>query len=543
MKKIRILLLSMLSFTLLIACSNDNEQKENSNGASSENNSLIVSLPPSTEPVSGFDPTEGWGRYGVQLFQSTLLKRNNELEVEPDLATDYSVSEDGLVWTFELRKDVKFSDGEDLTTDDVIYTFNQAKDSGTVVDLNRLEEIEATNDNEVVFTLDQPHSSFVNTVISIGIVPEHLHDENYGTNPVGTGPVQLVEYQEGEQVIVEPNPEYYGDPIQFDKITFVWMEDNTSLASAQANDVDVAYLSTNSADQDVENMEKVTLESVDNRGIAYVMVPDEDEETEDGYPIGNDVTSDYSIRRAIDLALDRDSMIKGIVKGYGQPATSVADQMPWWNEELENIIDEYGDVEKAEEELDENGWEMDEDEQVRIKDGVRAEFDLIYLAEDSIRQAIAINVADQLKPIGINVEPVGLSWDETEKLMHSMPLVMGWGGYDPIEMYNLYHSDARGVDFFNTGYYSNQKVDEYMDKALSAVSEDEANEYWKKAHWDGETGFSSYGDIAWTWLMNIEHVYLVDEDLEMGQIPIQPHGSGWSVLGEMEKWHWINTEN
>ena len=78
------------------------------------------------EPDTGFDPTTGWGRYGSPLFQSTLFKRDHDLTIVNDLATNYEVSQDGKIWTVSVRDDVTFSDGKPLTAKDVEFTFETA---------------------------------------------------------------------------------------------------------------------------------------------------------------------------------------------------------------------------------------------------------------------------------------------------------------------------------------------------------------------------------------------------------------------------------
>src|SRR5699024_1540057 len=118
-------------------------------------------------------------------------------------------------------------------------------------------------------------------------------------------------------------------------------------AAAEEGELDLFYIPANLADNEVEGMERIVLDSVDNRGISYVMVPDEGEMTEAGVKIGNDVTSDINIRQAIDIAIDRDLLIEGILNGYGTKATSVSDNMPWWNDELAEIIDNDSDMEQA----------------------------------------------------------------------------------------------------------------------------------------------------------------------------------------------------
>ena len=277
----------------------------------------------------------------------------------------------------------------------------------------------------------------------------------------------------------------------------------------------------------------VELETVDNRGIMFPFVPS-GETTDEGHPIGNDVTADIAIRKAINIAIDREALVDGVLQGFGTPAYSVADQLPWWNEETQF---EDGRMEEAAEMLDEAGWVMNDDG-VREKDGLLAEFQLLYPAGDQVRQALSMAFAEMIEPLGIQVTTAGYSWDELERLMYSNPVMMGWGSYTPLEMYHLYSSDTKGIGYYNANYYGNPIVDEYMEKALNSISQEEAYEYWKLAQWDGETGFSALGDAPWAWLVNLNHYYLVNENLEIGPQKIQPHGHGWPVTDFIEQWHW-----
>lgn len=102
------------------------------------------------ESEDGYDPTLGWGRYGSPLFQSTLLRRDANLNIVTDLATGYTVSDDGLLWTVTIRDDVLFSDGEPLTAQDVAYTFNTAAASAGLTDVTVLDEAVALDDTTVV---------------------------------------------------------------------------------------------------------------------------------------------------------------------------------------------------------------------------------------------------------------------------------------------------------------------------------------------------------------------------------------------------------
>ena len=110
------------------------------------------------------------------------------MEFENDLATDYSVSEDGLIWTFHIRDDVKFTDGEPLTASDVAFTFNTALATpNSEADLSMLDSVEALDDTTVIFHMSKPYNAFLYTLAVFGIVPEHCYNEaTYGENPVGS---------------------------------------------------------------------------------------------------------------------------------------------------------------------------------------------------------------------------------------------------------------------------------------------------------------------------------------------------------------------
>lgn len=531
----KILLPIALILTLVMgACSNGDDEAKPDQDADTETEDrteLVLAIGGETE--EGFDPTTGWGEYGSPLFQSTLLKYDSDFNIDTDLATDYEISDDGLVYTVNLRDDVVFSDEEPLTADDVVFTFETAKDSGSVIDLSNLESVEAVDDYQVEFTLNEPESTFISHLVTLGIVPEHAYDDDYNENPIGSGPYQLVQWDKEQQLIVEANPHYYGETSEFTKLTFLFLDEDAAFAAAQAGEVDVAAIPPSFADEDVEGMERIALDTVDNRGIVFPFV-EEGEETEDGAPIGNDVTADIAIREAIDIGVDREALVDGVLEGFGTPASSVADNLPWWNPDTE-VTD--NDIEGAKQILEDAGW-TENDEGIREKDGLEASFTLLYPAGDEVRQSLSMVVADQIKELGIDVDTEGKSWNELEDLMYSHPVMMGWGSHDPLEMYNIYSSNTRGEGYYNTNYYSNPTVDEYMEKAMRALSTEEANEYWQKAQWDGETGFSSKGDVSWAWLVNLQHIYLVNEHLDIGEQKLHPHGHGWPITDFIEQWQW-----
>jgi peptide/nickel transport system substrate-binding protein len=487
------------------------------------------------EREEGYDPTTGWGRYGSPLFQSTLLARDNSLNIVNDLAESYQVSDDGLVWTVKIRPDVKFSDGQPLTAADVVYTFEAAGGSGSVVDLTQLESAAALDDYTVELRLKQPQSTFVNRLITLGIVPQHAHGDDYARNPIGSGPYTLVQWDEGQQLIVEANPHYYGPKPHFQRLVFLFLEEDAAFAAAQAGQAHVVAVPPALGKQAVAGMRVLPVPSVDNRGLMFPMVPNTGAETADGYPIGNDVTADPAIRQAINYVVDRQALVDGVLEGFGAPAYGPVDGLPWWEP---TTALEDADAAKAQQILADGGWADADGDGVLDKDGLRAEFSLVYPASDSTRQSLALAVVDMVKPLGVSIQLAGKSWDEIQTMMYSNAVLFGWGSHDQIEMYNLYHSSMAGQGWYNTGFYSNPTVDANLDSALSAVTEADAIPYWKKAQWDGATGFAAQGDAAWAWLVNLDHVYFVSECLDVGQQRVQPHGHGWPITANIVEWTW-----
>lgn len=501
-------------------------------GAEEEKTSVVVTMPPSSEPASGFDPAYGWGageHVHEPLIQSTLVKTTKDLEIANDLATEYSCSEDGLTWTVKIRDDVFFTDGEALTAQDVAFTYNNCRDNSSVNDFTMLKEAVAIDDTTVEFHMNEPYSIWPYTMAIVGIVPEHAYDENYGQNPIGSGRYIMKQWDKGQQVIFEANPDYYGEAPKIKQLTVLFMEEDAALAAAMAGQVDVAHTAAAYSDMAIDGYNLMRVESVDNRGFN---LPTTEPQEKDGIVYGNSFTSDVNVRRAINLAIDREEMIDNVLNGYGTVAYSVCDKMPWYNDAAET---EY-DLEEAKRLMEEAGWVEGEDG-IREKDGEKAELTLMFSNGDSVRQALAEDTANQLRELGIEVTTEGVGWDTAYDRAQSDALMWGWGAHTPMELYNLYHTMSdTGLAQYSP--YANETVDQYMDEALKSSDLESSYELWKKAQWDGSTGITQEGDIPWIWLCNIDHIYFVRDGLKVADQKIHPHGHGWSIVNNVDEWEW-----
>ena len=509
---------------------------EQENGAQAEErDTVIVAMGTTSEPAAGFDPCVNWGcgeHCHEPLIQSTLLRTTADMEFENDLATDYQVSEDGLTWTFTIREDVKFSDGEPLTAADVAFTFDTALASAnSEADLSMLESVEAPDDKTVVFHLTKPYNAFLYTLAVFGIVPEHCYEAGaYGENPIGSGRYLLKQWDRGQQVILEANPDYYGKAPNIKTVIILFMEEDAALAAAKAGEVDIAYTSATYSEEQVDGYELLACKSVDSRGISLPTKPSGNDVTVEGdmvYEGGNDVTCDPAIRQAMSYGLDRQAMIDNVLNGYGQVAYSVSDNMPWSSEDMKAPYDEQ----RAKQLLADGGWKDSDGDGILEKNGTSASFTVYYPSTDSVRQALTAEFSNQMRKLGIEVLYEGLgNWDELYLKMYSDPIIWGWGSNSPVENYQLYHTNGA----CNYTGYSNEETDRLFDEALAATDMEESYGLWQKA----QAAVGPKGEALWVWFANIDHLYFVRDGLKVAEQKLHPHGHGWSIVNNVDEWSW-----
>lgn len=497
---------------------------------------VVVAMSPSSEPAAGFDPLFAWGcgeHMHEPLIQSTLIATDEELNFVGDLAVEYFCSEDGLVWTFALRDDAVFSDGEPLTARDVAFTVNGViANAASEADLSMVDNAVAVSDTVVELHLKRPHNALLYTLAVLGIVPEHAYGDDYGSHPVGSGRYLLERWDRGQQAIFTANPSYYGRAPVIERVVVVFLGEDAALAAVQKGEVDIAYTFATHARQGFDGYELVSFPTVDSRGVSLPVNPAGGERFVDGgvaYDVGNDVTCDVAIRRAINMGIDRESVIDRVLEGYGSAAYSVGDGMPWSSEDMRVEFDADAAVRL----LEGSGWILGDDG-VRERDGVRASIELWYSADDSVRQSIAYELSAQLAELGIEVVPCGGGWEDIYPRQYRQPVLWGWGSNSPIEVYELNHSSGWG----NFSRYENDVTDAYLDQALSQLDVAASYDFWKKAMWDGTEGVAPRGAATWAWVANVDHLYFKRVGLDVARQKPHPHGHGWSLLNNIDAWSW-----
>ena len=490
------------------------------------------------EPEFGFDPMHGWGYHdsGTEpLIQSTLLKRDANNTFVNDLATNYTISDDYKTYTVNIRNDVKFTDNTTLTAKDVAFSYNKAKELGEGADLSSMIDAKAEGDNTVVFTLNKSDSTFINKLTDVGIVPEAGYDEDsYGQNPIGSGPYKLAQWDKGQQFILEKNPDYYGKEPYFDKITNLFLDPDAAFAAVKNGDVDIAEVPVAYGNETIDGYHLEYFDSIDVRGISLPTQMDTGATIgEDNASYGNNVTADPAIREALSIGIDRQKLVDGALNGFGNVSyTGVANQLPWAFE----APFEDGQIDQAKAVLADAGWVDTDGDGIVEKNGTPASFSIYYNAKASERQAIAVAVAEQAKEIGIDIEPVGGSWDDIDPVKFQQGVVWGFGSADPYEIEHQYDSRVAAQGYDNPECLNDSAVDSLID---AAMTQDLDTSYgtWSQA---AQQAMSNY---PFLWIGTMDYTYFVSDDLDISNSThlIYPHGG--DIWGNIYDWKRIDTNS
>lgn len=482
------------------------------------------------------DPIKGSMSHGYPFICNALIRVTPESSYVGDLATDWTVSEDALTYTFHLRNDVTFSDGSDFTAEDVVFTYKEVKKNqanNENVDLTYLDTVTAIDDYTVEFKLKERYSPFFDTTAKLQIVPSDAYDsDTFDSAPIGTGAWKMVQYDTNQQMILEANENcYYGTP-EIKKITLVYMDQDAAYAAAQSGQLDIVMVGTKYAEEKVDGMTLIPFETMDVRNISLPVRPEQVME-KDGkeITIGNNVTCDKAVRQALSIGIDRQKMIDHAFNGIGRPAVNFTDNLIWAS------TDDYEDhqTDQAIEVLEEAGWKDSDGDGIREKDGQKCTFDVYASSGDEDRYQLAVALGEEAAKLGIEVVAKTATWDEISTLEYSQGVVWGWGQYSPTVLYSLFEKDLfmKGT-FDNVVGYENEEVEAEMTQALEAQSQEEATIAWK------EVQKLADADYPYLYLVNIEHCYFVKDNLDLSldtQVP-HPHGHGSPIVCNMNDWKW-----
>ena len=483
------------------------------------------------------DPVKGGMAHGYPFTNNALLRVNPDSQYVPDLAEDWTISDDGLTYTFLLKEGIQFSDGSDFTAEDVVFTYKQVMENpanNENVDLSRLESVSADDAKTVTFTLKEAYSPFLDTTACLGIVPSDSYDSTlFDTMPIGTGAWVVSQYDVNQQMILKPNPHYFGQQPKLPQVTLVYMDGDAAFAAAKSGQLDVVMVGTSYTGETIPGMTLIPFETMDVRNISLAVQEPHTVKNANGEEIqvGSAVMSDPAVREALNIGINRQKIIDNALNGIGRPAVHFTDNLVWADTE----VFEDGRADEAKEILEKAGWVDSDGDGIREKDGVRCSYDVYAAGGDMDRYQLAAALSEEAKLLGIEINAKNTSWDEVMKLEYSSGVVWGWGQYSPTVLQSLFQKDMFMAGAFdNVVGYENEEVEKWIDKALASTDQDETVEAWKQVQKIADA------DYPYLYLVNIEHCYFVNDDLDLSldtQIP-HPHGHGSPVICNMNDWNW-----
>lgn len=529
--KIKILILVLIFF--IVGCSSNNNVSDIP--VSKDNIVIAVNSEPET-----FDPIYGWGNFEKSIIHSKLLTIDEFGNIEYDIVLSHNVSDNGLEVYLDLKSDVKFSDGEFLNAYDVEFTFEHALKVEKNTFLKNLDNCEVVSDFKIKFNLKKPQTDFLHALSQIAIVPAHYYDSSYGDKPIGSGPYKLLQWTKGQQAIFVYNNYYYGEQPEITKITVLFLDEELAFNKLISDQLDVAYVPFDLSNENINQMNLVSVRTNNNIGVYFPVNPSSDVTTKENYKIGNDVTSDVNIRKAMSYGIDRNSMLIYTLNKNGRIAYSNSDYMPWANE---NVAVPF-DVQYARSLLDESGWILNSETGIREKNGLQASFSLFYYAFDSVLHNLALDIAAQAKTnLGILINTEGTDSDVLEAKAFSNAILRSYGDNSPLMNYFTYHTDNINISDYNPQRYSNEIIDGYINDISETDDYNTIQNLLKKIQYYEDVegnpgGVSSKGDAPIVWYLNKNHLYYVREGLNIKDQETHSSNNSWALLSNLNEWVW-----
>ncbi|WP_205174701.1 ABC transporter substrate-binding protein [Bacillus pakistanensis] len=523
----------MVVSTALYGCGSESSGGNNDSGGESKGGQETLIFGRGGDSV-GLDPikvTDGESfKVTKNIFETLVDFGQQDTEIHPALAEDWEISEDGLTYTFMLRKGVKFQDGTDFNADAVVTNFerwaNGTKDEfyyyasmfgGFKGDEGHvIKEVKAIDEHTVEFTLKRPQAPFLkNLAMSpFGIVsPKALEElgDKLAENPkdAGTGPFKFVEWKRNDKIVLEKNEDYWkeGYP-KLEQVIFKSIPENSARLNALiSGEIDLADGVNPSDAEQVENAEGLKLFERPSMNVGYL-----------GLTTTREPFNNPKVRQALNHAVNKQAIIDAFFEGKAETAKNpMPPVIAGYNDDIEGY--EY-DPEKAKKLLAEAGF----------PDGFEMELWAMPVPRPYMPdgQKVAEAIQADFAKIGVKAEIVSYEWAtylEKARLGEADAFLLGWTGDNGDAdnfLYVLLDKDNIGSN--NYTYYSNDELHKLLIEAQSEVDEEKRKELYKKAQ------EIIHADAPWVPLAHSTPLLAGKENIKN----FYPHPTGSDKLGEVE---------
>ena len=464
-RKLSALLLALVLF-LAVGCQNTptTNGSENSTGDTAVNqpitaveDTLIVGINGEPSHLNGTQQGEAPnGKVNSQIYDKLVVMDTETGEIVPALADSWEMTDD-TTWTFHIREGVTFHNGEPLTAEDILFSYQLNADTGGyqwmwgAIDVANSS---APDDQTLIIKTYDVYPGLLAMLTSEArIVCKSLYEEigreKYGRQPVGTGPYKFVEWVAGDSITLERYDDYWGNEAYFEKIIFRFItDDNTRALALETGEIDIAQSIPASQVSYLESTGLVDLEIYPSLSIDYI-----------GFNCQKEPFNDVRIRQALRYAIDLESMVD-IAYGVGVTAEaadgictpSFCDYIP----ASEELTYHY-DPEKAKELLAEAGYPDGFSCQVMVV-GQQDRVDMVEMLQNAWAE------------IGVNIEPYVTEIGTYYDIIASGDYDMFYGGWvilanDGDLMHDTFYSDPELWYTTNYTAYVNPEFDELVDAA------------------------------------------------------------------------------
>ncbi|KIL39730.1 peptide ABC transporter substrate-binding protein [Gordoniibacillus kamchatkensis] len=423
----------------------------------------------------------------IDLVESSMYKFNENQDIVPDLAVGMpAFSDDKKEMTIKIRTDAKWSDGQPVTADDVVFThnipINPDYKGPRKAAFIKLAKVEKVADDTVKFTFSEPNAGYIDMLI-YGILPQHLLKDvavkdmdksDFFKKPVGSGPYKLDEWKPGQYLTFSRNENYYAGKPAIAKINIKIIPDaNVQMAQLQTGEITVQGVPVDNLDvidQFAKTSGKIKLQK-DIQTAVYHFV---------GWNLTNPLFKDKKVRQALTMAIDRKGIIDNVQEGQGKIVNSQTAPSYWTY--TDNVPKFDYNVEQAKKMLAEAGWKDSDGDGILDKDGKKFEFEMKVNQGNKVREKAVAVIQQQLKKVGITVnirtvEGSAFSKDFTGKNFEAIYYAWSISG-DP-NPEGIWHSREIATGL-NTVSYSNPEVDKLIDEDLKTFDKNKRKELLAK---------------------------------------------------------------
>lgn len=411
-----------------------------------------------------------------KLVFSGLVRIGPDGSPLPDLAELPEIKDDGRTYTFRLRKNLSWHDGEPVTSADVAFTVSRMTDPDFRGDSTLAEawlgvEVETPDSQTVVFRLRQASAPFVVRNATVGILPAHLlkdlsaaalFDSPFNAAPVGSGPYRLQALNSREATLVANENYHLGRPsIAVIKLRFFsdYPSAIRALSSGNIQGLMLRDIPSEAQATEISRIKGMTVETV-SRGAYLVLYLNNDQAA---------YFQDERVRRAISLAIDRKAIVSSILQNAATPSMSPIAPGSWaYVKEYDEIVANAGEARKL---LDAAGWRPHPTTGILVKEGAEFRF-TIRTDNDPLRVAVATEIARQLEPLGIRATVASTTFsvlrrDFLQERKYDAALA-GWDqGPDP-DPYFSWHSSQMGTAGLNHANFADVVADSLIARGRTA---------------------------------------------------------------------------